>query len=252
MINLRGKVALITGASRGIGAACAVKFAEAGADVVVNYFQNEKQAARVAAEARSRGVRALAVHADVARFDEVREMFERTVNELGRLDVLVANAGIWKGAPIDQMEKQTWDETIAINLTGVYNCCHFAARIMKKQRSGRIITVTSTAGQRGEAYYSNYAASKGGVISFTKSLAAELGPSGITVNSVAPGWVDTDMAAEALSDSAELQKITSIIPLGRVATAEECAGPIVFLASDLANHINGEVLNVNGGSVLCG
>jgi 3-oxoacyl-[acyl-carrier protein] reductase len=252
MINLRGKVVLITGASRGIGAACAVKFAEAGADVVVNYFQNEKQAAQVAAEARSRGVRAFAAHADVARFDEVREMFDRTVNELGRLDVLVANAGIWKGAPIDQMEQQTWAETIAINLTGVYNCCHLAARIMKKQRSGRIITVTSTAGQRGEAYYSNYAASKGGVISFTKSLAAELGPCGITVNSVAPGWVDTDMAAEALGNPAELQKITSIIPVGRVATAEECAGPIVFLASDLANHINGEVLNVNGGSVLCG
>jgi len=252
MIDLTGKVALITGGSRGIGAAASIMFAEAGADVVVNYLQNEKQAAQVAAEARSRGVRAIAVRADVAHRDEAREMFERTVRELGRLDVLVANAGIWKGAAIDEMDEATWAETININLTGVYNCCHFAARIMKKQHYGRIITVTSTAGQRGEAFYSNYAASKGGVISMTKSLAAELGPYGITVNSVAPGWVDTDMSSEALGRPGEREKAAAIIPLGRVATSEECAGPIVFLASDLANHINGEVLNVNGGSVLCG
>jgi 3-oxoacyl-[acyl-carrier protein] reductase len=252
MIDLKGKVALITGGSRGIGAAASIMFAEAGADVVVNYLQNEKQAAQVAADARSRGVRSIAVRADVAHRDEVREMFERTITELGRLDVLVANAGIWKGAAIDEMDEETWLETINTNLTGVYNCCHFAARIMKKQRYGRIITVTSTAGQRGEAFYSNYAASKGGVISMTKSLAAELGPYGITVNSVAPGWVDTDMSAAALGRPGEREKAAGIIPLGRVATPEECAGPIVFLASDLANHINGEVLNVNGGSVLCG
>jgi 3-oxoacyl-[acyl-carrier protein] reductase len=139
-----------------------------------------------------------------------------------------------------------------VNPKGVYACCHFAARVMKRQRAGKIITVSSTAGQRGEANHSHYAASKGGIISLTKSLASELGPYGITVNSVAPGWVDTDMSSEPLHAPGEIDKILSAIPLGRVATADDVAGPIVFLASDLARHITGEVINVNGGSVLCG
>jgi 3-oxoacyl-[acyl-carrier protein] reductase len=252
MIDLKGKVALITGGSRGIGAAAALKFAEAGADVVVNYHSHEAEASRVAEQVRSRGVRAIAVQADVSRHEEVEALFNRTLADLGRIDILVANAGIWKRGPIDQLGLKEWQETIDTNLTSIYSCCYFAARAMREQRSGRIITISSTAGQRGEIYYSHYAASKGGIISFTKALASELGPYGITVNSVAPGWVDTDMSADPLRRPSELSRIEAAIPLGRVATADDVAGPILFLASDLARHVTGEVLNVNGGSVLCG
>ena len=252
MISLNGQVVLITGASRGIGAAAARKFAEAGASVAVNYNRSEGDATRIVAEVRSHGVRAIAIQADVSKRRDVAELFERTLSELGRLDVLVANAGIWKRAPIEDMDEAAWDETIDTNLKGIYLCCHFAARHFKRRGAGTIITVSSTAGQRGEAFYSHYAASKGGIIALTKSLASELGPHGITVNCVAPGWVDTDMSADPLRKEHELRKIEEAIPIGRVAAAEDCAGPIVFLASDLARHITGEILNVNGGSVLCG
>jgi 3-oxoacyl-[acyl-carrier protein] reductase len=252
MIDLSGKIAVITGGSRGIGAATALKFAQAGASLVINYLKHEAEAACVADRAAAFGVRAITVCADVSRFDDVRELFRRTIAEFGRVDILVANAGVWTGAPIDELDERTWQETIDINLKGVYACCHLAAGHMKRQRSGRIITVSSTAGQRGEALHSHYAASKGGIISFTKSLATELGPYGVTVNSVAPGWVDTDMSAEPLHDQRELPGILAAIPLRQVASADDVAGPILFLASDLARHITGEVLNVNGGSVLCG
>ncbi len=252
MIKLKNKVVLITGASRGIGAAAALKFAQAGASVVVNYCKQETEAHRVVGECRAQGARAIAVQADVSRFEEVRALFERTLAEFGHLDVLVANAGIWTAAAIDELDEATWRETIDTNLKSVYACCHFAAKIFKAQRSGIIITVSSTAGQRGEALHSHYAASKGGIISLTKSLATELGAYGITVNCVAPGWVDTELSAEPLKDNRELEKINHHIPLGRVATADDVAGPILFLATDLARHITGEILNVNGGAVLCG
>jgi len=252
MISLKGKVVLITGGSRGIGAAAALKFAEAGADVVVNYATAELEASRVVQLARSKGGRAISIQADVSQFEQVRHLFDRALEEMGRIDVLVANAGVWQPAPIDRMTEGQWQHTIDTNLKGVYACCHFAAIIMKRQRSGSIITVSSTAAQRGEAGYSHYAASKGGLISLTKSLASELGPFGILVNSVAPGWVDTDMSADPLRIPAERIKIEAATPVGRVATADDVAGPILFLASDLASHITGEVLNVNGGSVLCG
>jgi 3-oxoacyl-[acyl-carrier protein] reductase len=252
MIDLNGKVALITGASRGIGAATAIRLAEAGASLVLNYLKREAEAARIAAQARTSGIRAITVQADVSRYDDVKALFDAALLEFGRLDILVANAGIWTGAAIDELDEKAWQETIDINLKGVAACCHFAAKQMKRQRSGRIITVSSTAGQRGESLHSHYAASKGGIISFTKSLASELGPHGITVNSVAPGWVDTDMSAGPLGDRRELDHIIKTIPLGRVASADDIAGPILFLASELARHITGEVINVNGGSVLCG
>lgn len=252
MIDLTGKVALITGASRGIGAAAALRFAEAGAGVALNYFKHEAEACELVDRIRRLGAQACAFQADVSRPDEVRELFRRTIDEFGRVDVLVANAGIWTGSAIDELDESTWHETISVNLTGVYACCHFAAKLMKRQHSGSIITVSSTAGQRGEALHSHYAASKGGIISLTKSLASELGPFGISVNSVAPGWVDTDMSAGPLHAARALEKIIADIPLRRVATADDVAGPILFLASDLARHITGEVLNVNGGSVLCG
>jgi 3-oxoacyl-[acyl-carrier protein] reductase len=252
MIDLSGKVALITGASRGIGAAAAIKLAEAGASVVVNYFRHEAGALEVAARARALGARAVAVRADASRLEDVRALFDRAAAEFGRVDIAVANAGIWTGGRIDQLDEGTWQETIETNLKGVYACCRFAAAVMKPQRSGRIITLSSTAGQRGEAFHSHYAASKGGVIAFTKSVASELGPYGITVNAVAPGWVDTEMSAGPLKDHRELERIIAATPLRRVATAGDIAGAILFLASDLARHVTGEVLNVNGGAVLCG
>jgi 3-oxoacyl-[acyl-carrier protein] reductase len=252
MIHLQNQVALITGASRGIGAATALQFAQAGASVIVHYHRDEDAATRVVAECRNFGVEAIAVQADLSLFAEVGALFEKALAAFGRLDVLIANAGIWKGAAIDELEEAAWQETIDVNLKSIYACCHFAAKQMKQQRRGRIITVSSTAGQRGEAFYSHYAASKGGIISFTKSLAAELGSFGITVNCVAPGWVYTDMSAGTLDDKQEIEKINKAIPLGRVATPDDIAGPILFLASDLAQHITGEILNVNGGSVLCG
>ncbi|MEW6128535.1 MAG: SDR family NAD(P)-dependent oxidoreductase [Acidobacteriota bacterium] len=252
MIDLKDKVALITGASRGIGAAAALKFAKAGAAVVVNYFRNEADAHRVVRDCHSLDARAIAVQADVSRFEDVRALFERTLAQFGRLDVLVANAGIWTTGAIDELDEAKWQETIDANLKSVYACCHFAAKLFKQQRSGHIITVSSTAGQRGEALHSHYAASKGGIISLTKSLATELGEYGVTVNCVAPGWVDTDLSAEPLRDTRELEKINRNIPLGRVASADDVAGPILFLATDLARHITGEILNVNGGAVLCG
>ncbi|MEK6321689.1 MAG: 3-oxoacyl-ACP reductase family protein [Acidobacteriota bacterium] len=252
MTNLNGRVALISGASRGIGAATAIRFAEQGAHIALNYFKHEAEASNVAAHARTLGVRAVAIQADVSRFDDVRALFQRTLDEFGRVDIVIANAGIWTGDAVDELDESKWRETIDVNLSGVYACCHFAAKFMKPQRSGCIITVSSTAGQRGEALHSHYAASKGGIISLTKSLASELGPYGINVNCVAPGWVDTDMSADPLRKARELEKIVAGIPLRRVATADDVAGPILFLASDLARHITGEVLNVNGGSVLCG
>jgi 3-oxoacyl-[acyl-carrier protein] reductase len=150
------------------------------------------------------------------------------------------------------MTEDEWDETIDVNLKSIYACCRSAARAMLPRRRGTIILISSTAGQRGEAFHSHYAATKGAIISMTKSLAAELGPRGITVNCVAPGWVLTDMTTEPLSDAKLRRKVRGLIPLGRVAAPEEIAGPILFLASDLASHVNGEILNVNGGSVLCG
>jgi 3-oxoacyl-[acyl-carrier protein] reductase len=179
-------------------------------------------------------------------------MVRATVERFGALDVLVANVGIWKGAAIEEMTEREWDETINLNLKSIYACCKAAAGVMIPQRRGTLILISSTAGQRGEAFHSHYAATKGAIIAMTKSLAAELGPRGITVNCVAPGWVATDMTAEALNDPKQGVRIRELIPLGRVATPEEIAGPVLFLASDLASHVNGEVLNVNGGSVLCG
>lgn len=253
MINLTNKVAIITGASRGIGAAAALLFAEAGArGLAINYNRDSDAAKRVAAECQNRGAEALTLRADVSRVHAVDRMVEKVLSHFGRLDILVANAGIWKEAAIERMTEHEWDETINVNLKSIYACCHAAARAMIPNRRGTIILVSSTAGQRGEPFHSHYAATKGAIISMTKSLAAELGPRGITVNCVAPGWVATDMTADALNEPKTRRKIRELIPLGRVATPEEIAGPILFLASDLASHVNGEVLNVNGGSVLCG
>ena len=192
------------------------------------------------------------MRADVSQTGEAQRLIDATVERFGRVDFLVCNAGIWEGAAIDEMTEEVWNRTIDLNLKGTWTVCHAAAPHMKRNGFGRIVIVSSTAGQRGEANVSNYAASKGGQISFTKSLGAELGRFGINVNSVAPGWVDTDMCADVFADRNFRKSIEDSIPVGRVATPEDIAWPIVFLCSEWARHINGEILNVNGGSVLCG
>ena len=251
-LKLKDRVAVITGGSRGIGRAAVNCFARLGANVVVNYVSDERAAADAVAEAEAAGVGALAVQADVSLSPDALCLIDASVDRFGRVDFLVCSAGIWEGSPIDQMSEEVWDRTIDLNLKGTWSVCRAAVPQMKQQQFGRIVIVSSTAGQRGEANVANYAASKGGQISFTKSLAAELGPFGINVNSVAPGWVDTDMCADVFAQPGFRKSIEDGIPVGRVATPEDIAWPIVFLCTEWARHINGEILNVNGGSVLCG
>jgi 3-oxoacyl-[acyl-carrier protein] reductase len=251
-LGLADRVAIVTGGARGIGKAVVTLLASYGAHVVVNYVKDEAAATATVNMARAHGVNALAIQADVSHIDEAERLLKETVAHFGRVDFLICNAGIWEGAPVESLSEELWDKTMDVNLKGTWSVCRAAVPFMKKQRFGRIVIVSSTAGQRGEANVSNYAASKGGQISFTKSLALELAAFGINVNSVAPGWVETEMTADALSDKPQFESIIKSIPLGRVAAPEEIAGPIVFLCSEWASHITGEVLNVNGGSVLCG
>lgn len=254
VISLAGKAALVTGGSRGIGAATVKLFAQAGADVVFNYHRSKDAAQQVEQEARKHGVRVEALKADLSKVKECEKLVKFAAERLGKLDILVANAGIWNAdeAPIDKMTERQWDEMMAANLKSVYGVVHHASQRMIAQRSGRIIAVSSTAGQRGEAFHSHYGASKGAIISFVKGLSTELAPHNILVNCVAPGWVDTDMSAAVLHTKKGWKFATGAIPLGRPGTAEEIAGPILFLASDLATFMTGEILNVNGGAVLCG
>ena len=251
MISLSGKRALVTGGSRGIGAATALLLAECGADVVIGYRSRRDDAERVVERARKLGVRAAAHATDIATRDGAEELVARTLDELGGLDIFVGNAGIWPSdeAALAEMADERWQRTLAQNLDSVFYTCRAAAREIS--RDGRIVLVASTAGQRGEAFHADYAATKGAVISLTKSLVGELAPRGVTVNCVAPGWVDTEMCADPYANGGR-ERIAASIPLGRVACAEDIAGPIVFLCSPLARHVTGEILNVNGGSVLCG
>jgi 3-oxoacyl-[acyl-carrier protein] reductase len=251
-LDLRNRVAIVTGGSRGIGRAAVDCFAELGANVVVNYLRDEAAAAEAVRAAEQNGVSALAAQADVSRMAEAQSLIDATIERFGRIDFLVCNAGIWEGAAIDELSEEVWDRTMDLNLKGTWSVCHAAVPHMKAQRFGRIVIISSTAGQRGEANVSNYAASKGAQIAFTKSLASELGRFGINVNSVAPGWVDTDMCADAFADPGFRKSIEDSIPVGRVATPRDIAWPIAFLCSEWGRHINGEILNVNGGSVLCG
>ena len=251
-LGLSDRVAIVTGGSRGIGRAVVSLLASLGTHVVVNYLKDGTAANEVVNLAQSHNVKALAVQADVCRLSDAEKLVQETLEHFARIDFLICNAGIWEGAPVDSLTEELWDKTLDINLKGTWSVCRAAVPIMKQQRFGRIVMVSSTAGQRGEPNFSNYAASKGGQISFTKSLAPELGPFGINVNCVAPGWVETEMTADALAGGAQHESIIKGIPVGRVAKPEDIAGSIVFLCSEWANHITGEVLNVNGGSVLCG
>jgi len=252
MIHFDGKVVLVTGGSRGIGASTARMFAEAGADVAITYTAREDAAREVVGEIERLGRKGLALRCDAADPASCSRIAEEMEARLGRIDILVNNAGIWTYGESDQMSDEVWRRTIEVNLNGTFYMCRAVIPVMKRQGGGRIINISSTAGQRGEALHSHYAASKGGVISFTKSLASELASFNILVNSVAPGWVDTEMCDEVFGDAAYKEEVRLTIPLGRIPSPDDIAGPVLFLASDLARHITGEILNVNGGSVLCG
>jgi len=252
MINFDGEVALITGGSRGIGASVARMFAAAGGTVAITYVGREDAAKEVLKEVQKLGQKGIAVRGDVSVWTDVQRIVDEVLRSFGRVDVLVNNAGIWTYGEVDGMSDEVWERTIDVNLKGTFYMCRAVIPHMKQQGGGRIINISSTAGQRGEAFHSHYAASKGGIISFTKSLAVELAPFNILVNSVAPGWVDTDMCEEVFGDPNYKEEVRKTIPLGRIAVPDDVAGPVIFLASHLGRHITGEVLNVNGGSVLCG
>jgi len=251
VIDLRGRRALVTGGSRGIGAATARMLARAGADVMIGYRTRSADADRIVNELERMGVHAFARAANIATRDGAESLVAATVTALGGVDIFVANAGVWQAeaVPLTGMSDEQWATTIRENVDSVFFTSRAVARVMGD--GGRIVLVSSTAGQRGEAFHADYGASKGAVISFTKSLSTELAPRGITVNSVAPGWVDTEMVTAPMANEGRA-KISASIPLGRIASADDIAGPIVFLCSPLARHVTGEILNVNGGSVLCG
>jgi 3-oxoacyl-[acyl-carrier protein] reductase len=249
MIDLLGKVTLITGGSRGIGEACVKLFAQANSNVIFTYKSAVQRAEKLEAEFPGK-VKSFKV--DMESENEINDVITKTEKLFGKIDILVHNAGIWNDGTLETMTLDHWNELIKVNLTSTFLFCKGCSSIMKKNKFGRMILITSTAGQRGEAFHSHYAASKGGMISFTKSLAVELAPFNITINSVAPGWVETELNNGVFADEKYKEEIRKGIPVGRIASSEDIAGPVLFLASDLARHINGEILNVNGGSVLCG
>jgi 3-oxoacyl-[acyl-carrier protein] reductase len=253
-INLENQVAVITGGSRGIGAATVKLFGQAGAKVVFSYRKAAQAARDVVRNCQASAGSVTAVRADVSKMKDSGKLIETTILEHGRLDILVANAGIWNAddLPIDRMSEKEWDEMMAINLKGVYSVIHYAVPHMKRRGSGSIVVISSTAGQRGEPFHTHYGASKGAVISLVKGLSTELAPHHIRVNCLAPGWVDTDMCTPILRNRREARRINTGIPLGRFGYPEEIAMPILFLASTMASYITGEILNVNGGNVLCG
>ena len=250
-IDLTPRTALITGGSRGIGRATADLLARAGARVALNYVRDEAAVNAAVRDIRAAGGEAMALAGDVGDAATARQLVRDVVAAWGRLDILVLNAGIWEEDVTGRGDVAVWDRTYAVNVRGAFLVTDAAAPHLEKH-GGSIVFVSSTAGQRGEARHSAYAASKGALISYTKSLAAELGPRGIRVNAIAPGWVDTDMSRSSLDNPIARAEIEKSIPIGRVASAADVAGPILFLVSDLARHLQGEIVNVNGGSVLAG
>lgn len=251
IIDLSGKKTLITGGTRGIGASCVELFARAGSDIAFVYKSSKEIAGALERKFGSK-INIKGYYADLNETEGLESVAGAIVDHFSGIDILVNNAGIWEYGEADIMTVDEWEKTVRTNLTSSFIFIKAVLPGMKKKRYGKIINISSTAGQRGEAFHSHYAASKGGMISLTKSLAAEVGNYNINVNSVAPGWVLTDMCNDVFSDEEYKEKVRKEIPIGRIATAEDIAGPVLFLASEMARHINGEILNVNGGSVLCG
>ncbi len=250
MIDLHGRTALVTGASRGIGRAAALLLARAGADVALTCLSRQAEAEAVAAEIRALGRKAWTGAGDLAEPAVVDRIFDGAVAALGPLDFFVGNAGIWPPdeTAVRDMTVERWTATMRADLDAIFLTTRAALRRMRP--GGRVVLIGSTAGQRGEAFHADYAATKGAMIAFVKSLCVECAPE-ITVNCVAPGWVDTEMCWPAFADGGR-DRIAGTIPLRRVASVDDIAGPVLFLCSDLARHVTGEILNVNGGSVLCG
>jgi len=245
MATLEGKKALVTGGSRGIGRAIALELARQGADVAVNYARNTEAATQVVAEIETLGRSAVALPADVGDFDKAAALVKAAIKALGRLDVLVNNAGITRDTLLLRMQEADWDEVLRVNLKGVFNTSKAAVRSMMRQRAGRIINISSVSGLMGQVGQANYSAAKAGMIGLTKSMAREFAARGITVNAVAPGLITTDMTA-ALDEELR-EQMRSLIPLGRFGVAEDVAHVVAFLASDAAAYITGAVLPVDGG-----
>jgi 3-oxoacyl-[acyl-carrier protein] reductase len=250
MIALDGRTALVTGGSRGIGRAVAILLARAGADVAIGFRSRAGEAEAVAGEVRALGRRAALIRGDLGDPAAADRMAVEVGEAFGRLDIFVANAGVWPAeeVPVGSLPLPRWRATMAANLDAIFLSTRAALGLMGP--GGKVVLVSSTAGQRGEAGHADYAATKGAIIALTKSLAIEYAPD-ILVNCVAPGWVDTEMSASTFGGGGK-ERIARTIPLRRIPSAEEIAGPILFLCSDLASHMTGEVVNVNGGSVLCG
>ena len=245
---LKDKVAIVTGGTRGIGRAIALKLADQEANIVINYRNSDKEAEELKAILEEKGVKVLTVKCDISNFEDSKNLMDKCKEVFGKIDILVNNAGITKDTLIMRMKEEDFDNVIDVNLKGTFNCAKHASAIMLKQRFGKIINMTSVVGIAGNAGQVNYAASKAGVIGLTKSLAKELGSRGITVNAVAPGFINTDMTA-SLSEKVK-EEASKNIPLKRLGDPEDVANLVGFLASDAANYITGQVINVDGGMVM--
>lgn len=246
-----GKTAIVTGSSRGVGRATALRLAEGGANIVVNYLSSEEDAEEVVELCRKKGVGAVSVQGDVSKWMDARNIAARAIETFGGIDLLVCNAGVWEGSPIEEMSEEVWNKVLNTNLKSAWAMSKACVPAIKKSGTGAIVLVSSTAGQRGEANYTNYAASKGGQIAFTKGLATELAPN-IRVNCVAPGWIETAMVRPVFENEAYKRQVLEGIPLKRMASTDDVALSICWLLSDWSRHITGEVVNINGGAVLCG
>ncbi|MFQ5705515.1 MAG: SDR family NAD(P)-dependent oxidoreductase [Gemmatimonadales bacterium] len=266
-IDLSGKVALVTGGSRGVGAATAAMLAQVGAQVAITYRERQSAAeevlVRIGEKRNVKSEKAIAIRADLSRREDCERVVQETVGAFGGLDIFVANAGVWPvdDIPVQELDEERWRRTLGVNLDSVFFGCRAAVNVMRSEKrnvksetgSGKIVIVSSTAAQRGESFHADYAASKGAINSFVKSLAIEVAPD-INVNAVAPGWIDTEMSRVPYErdGGSGRRTIEQAIPMQRIASAADVAGPILFLCSDLARHITGEILNINGGAVLCG